>query len=114
MTRHLTHTCVGTCSRQIDIELDNDIFTAIVGTGVLTAAQFGANATGTATTAAMRIIYNTATGDLFYDSNGNAAGGRVAFGGAASGSPAPTFVGVAAGAGRRKAMVAISPVCSFR
>ena len=22
MTRHLTHTCVGTCSRQIDIELD--------------------------------------------------------------------------------------------
>ena len=25
MTRHLTHTCVGTCSRQIDIELDNDI-----------------------------------------------------------------------------------------
>lgn len=29
MTRHLTHTCVGTCSRQIDIELDNDIIRSV-------------------------------------------------------------------------------------
>ena len=33
MTRHLTHTCVGTCSRQIDIELDNDINRSVRFTG---------------------------------------------------------------------------------
>lgn len=33
MTRHLTHTCVGTCSRQIDIELDNDIIRRVRFTG---------------------------------------------------------------------------------
>ena len=33
MTRHLTHTCVGTCSRQIDIELDNDIIRSVRFTG---------------------------------------------------------------------------------
>lgn len=33
MTRHLTHICVGTCSRQIDIELDNDIIRSVRFTG---------------------------------------------------------------------------------
>ena len=33
MTRHLTHTCVGACSRQIDIELDNDIIRSVRFTG---------------------------------------------------------------------------------
>lgn len=33
MTRYLTHTCVGTCSRQIDIELDNDIIRSVRFTG---------------------------------------------------------------------------------
>ena len=33
MTRHLPHTCVGTCSRQIDIELDNDIIRSVRFTG---------------------------------------------------------------------------------
>lgn len=33
MTRHLTHTCIGTCSRQIDIELDNDIIRSVRFTG---------------------------------------------------------------------------------
>lgn len=33
MIRHLTHTCVGTCSRQIDIELDNDIIRSVRFTG---------------------------------------------------------------------------------
>ncbi len=33
MTRHLTHTCVGTCSRQIDIELGNDIIRSVRFTG---------------------------------------------------------------------------------
>ena len=47
--------------------------------GVLNALFFKANATGTATDADDRIIYNTVTGGLFYDSNGNAAGGFTQF-----------------------------------
>jgi Ca2+-binding RTX toxin-like protein len=61
------------------IRLDNAIFTAIAGTGVLTLAQFAANAGGTAQDASDRIIYETDTGKLFYDSNGSAAGGVTQF-----------------------------------
>jgi serralysin len=59
--------------------LENAIFTTIVGTGTLTAAQFVANATGTAQDADDRIVYETDTGSVFFDSNGNAAGGGVLF-----------------------------------
>lgn len=61
------------------IQLDNAIFNAIVGVGVLSAAQFVANTSGTAGDSNDRIIYETDTGKLFYDSNGNAAGGSVLF-----------------------------------
>ena len=61
------------------IMLKNTIFTTISGTGTLTAAQFTANATGTAQDADDRIVYETDTGKLFFDSNGNAAGGSVLF-----------------------------------
>jgi Ca2+-binding RTX toxin-like protein len=61
------------------IQLDNAIFNAIIGVGVLTASQFAANVTGTATDANDRIIYETDTGNLFYDTNGNAAGGSTLF-----------------------------------
>jgi Ca2+-binding RTX toxin-like protein len=61
------------------IVLENAIFTTIVGTGTLTAAQFVANASGTAQDAGDRIVYETDTGKLFYDSNGNAAGGATQF-----------------------------------
>lgn len=61
------------------VRLENGIFTTILGTGFLTAAQFVANASGTAADASDRIIYETDTGRLFYDSNGNAAGGSVHF-----------------------------------
>jgi Ca2+-binding RTX toxin-like protein len=61
------------------IQLENAIFNAIVGVGVLSAAQFTANAAGTATTASQRIIYETDTGNLFYDANGSAAGASVLF-----------------------------------
>ncbi|MCT7662441.1 beta strand repeat-containing protein [Shinella kummerowiae] len=61
------------------IRLDNAVFNAIVGVGFLSAAQFVANTSGTASDANDRIIYETDTGKLFYDSNGNAAGGSVQF-----------------------------------
>lgn len=61
------------------IRLENAIFTAITGTGTLTAAQFVKNTSGTAADASDRIIYETDTGMLFYDSNGNASGGRIHF-----------------------------------
>ena len=61
------------------IRLDNAIFTAIVGVGVLSAGQFVSNTTGTAADGNDRIIYETDTGKLFYDSNGNSAGGSVQF-----------------------------------
>jgi Ca2+-binding RTX toxin-like protein len=61
------------------IRLDNSIFTAIVGTGTLSLAQFAANVSGMAQDANDRIIYETDTGKLFYDSNGSAAGGARQF-----------------------------------
>ncbi len=61
------------------IRLSHAVFNTIVGTGTLTAAQFAANAGGTAQDADDRIIYETDTGKLFYDSNGSAAGGAVQF-----------------------------------
>ena len=61
------------------IRLENSIFTAIAGTGTLTTAQFAANTSGAALDASDRIIYETDTGKLFYDSNGSAAGGQVQF-----------------------------------
>nr|WP_298095993.1 calcium-binding protein [uncultured Shinella sp.] len=61
------------------IRLDNAIFNAIVGVGVLSAAQFVSNTTGAAGDSNDRIIYENDTGKLFYDSNGNAAGGSVLF-----------------------------------
>lgn len=61
------------------IRLENAIFTAVAGTGTLTAAQFVANASGTAADSSDHIIYETDTGKLLYDSNGSAAGGVTQF-----------------------------------
>jgi Ca2+-binding RTX toxin-like protein len=61
------------------IRLENGIFTAISGTGMLTAAQFVKNTTGLAQDSSDRIIYETDTGKLFYDANGSASGGRLHF-----------------------------------
>ena len=58
------------------IRLENSIFTALGAAGVLNAAQFQI---GAAADANDRIIYNASTGALFYDSNGNNAGGAVQF-----------------------------------
>ncbi|CAG0981107.1 Bifunctional hemolysin/adenylate cyclase [Rhizobiaceae bacterium] len=59
------------------IRLEDAIFTAIGPAGVLAAAAFTIGAA--ATTAAHRIVYNSATGALIYDSNGSAAGGATQF-----------------------------------
>lgn len=61
------------------IALAKAIFSSISGTGTLTAAQFTANVTGAAQDSDDRIIYETDTGNLFYDSNGNLAGGSIQF-----------------------------------
>jgi Ca2+-binding RTX toxin-like protein len=59
------------------IHLENAVFTALVGTGTMTAAQFFIGSA--ANDADCRIVYNAANGALIYDSNGNAAGGSVQF-----------------------------------
>jgi Ca2+-binding RTX toxin-like protein len=61
------------------MKLENAIFTTLGAAGALNAAFFKANATGVATDANDHIIYNTTTGALSYDSNGNVAGGVTQF-----------------------------------
>jgi len=58
--------------------LDNAAFTGLID-GALPAAAFVANLTGIAATAAQRILYETDTGFLFFDADGNGAGARVQF-----------------------------------
>ncbi len=59
------------------IELDRSIFKAITADGALASGAFYS---GTAAhDADDRIIYNSATGDIFYDADGNGAGKQVAF-----------------------------------
>ncbi|WP_120785121.1 calcium-binding protein [Kumtagia ephedrae] len=55
------------------IELASAIFT-VLGAGPLAAEAFVANAAGAATAAAHRIIYDTDSGALLYDADGNAGG----------------------------------------
>jgi VCBS repeat-containing protein len=61
------------------IQLDHAIFTAITALGTLAASAFVANASGYAESADNRLIYETDTGKLIYDSNGSAAGERHLF-----------------------------------
>ena len=64
------------------IQLENGIFTGLAG-GVLAAGAFTIG-TGAAQVDD-RIIYNSATGALFFDSNGSAQGGVTRFGTLATG-----------------------------
>jgi Ca2+-binding RTX toxin-like protein len=61
------------------MRLDKTVFNAIAGSGALSLAQFAANASGTAQDSSDRIIYESDTGKLFYDSNGSTAGGATQF-----------------------------------
>lgn len=66
------------------IQLENAIFTTL-GAGSLAASAFVANASGQATHATDRIIYETDTGNLYYDADGNGFGAAVQFATLASG-----------------------------
>ncbi len=59
------------------IHLESAIFTALTVTGGLAEAAFTIGAA--ATTAAHRIVHNSATGELFYDADGSGAGAAVHF-----------------------------------
>jgi Ca2+-binding RTX toxin-like protein len=59
------------------VYLDDAIYTALTSRSL--GGAFQSNTTGLATQADDRIIYETDTGNLFYDSNGTAAGGSVLF-----------------------------------
>jgi serralysin len=61
------------------IEVDNAIFTRFATTGGISASTFVSNTSGVAQDANDYLIYESDTGELFYDSNGSAAGGSTLF-----------------------------------
>lgn len=60
------------------IQIENAFFKGL-SAGALSSAKFWKSAAGVAHDADDRIVYNTSTGVLSYDGNGNKAGGAVAF-----------------------------------
>ena len=67
-----------------EILLGGAVFAGI-GAGALATTRFHAGASGQATSADVRIIYETDNGNLWYDADGNGAGVRVLFGDLAAG-----------------------------
>ena len=61
------------------IQLDHAIFTKLTATGSLNPDFFKASANGVAGDANDYLLYNTATGALFYDADGNGAGKSIQF-----------------------------------
>ena len=64
--------------------LENAIFTQLLTNGPLNAANFVANASGTAADGNDFVVYNSVTGLLSYDADGNGGGAAVAFANLAS------------------------------
>ncbi len=64
---------------QDKLALDNSVFSALVDEGVLSVENFQSNATGIAADANDYILYNTTSGILSYDADGNGAGVAVDF-----------------------------------
>ncbi len=60
------------------MQLDNLVFTSLAN-GVFASAAFRANTSGLAQDTSDRIIYESDTGELYYDANGSAAGGGILF-----------------------------------
>jgi Ca2+-binding RTX toxin-like protein len=65
---------------QDTIELESAIFTGLTQGSFISEDQFAANTSGFATAADQRIIYETDTGNLYFDADGNGSGGRKQFG----------------------------------
>jgi Ca2+-binding RTX toxin-like protein len=61
------------------IRLENTYFTSLTTTGTLSAANFVASADGTAVDGNDYILYNTTTGALYYDADGNGGIAAVEF-----------------------------------
>ncbi|ASF47549.1 beta strand repeat-containing protein [Methylovulum psychrotolerans] len=59
------------------IRLENAIFTALTHTGVLAADQFKILGNGGVADSTDRILYNSVSGGLFYDADGNGTGAAV-------------------------------------
>ncbi len=66
------------------IQIDDGIFAGLVA-GALAASQFNINSTGLAETADQRITYDSSTGNLYFDGDGNGAGDSFAFANLTSG-----------------------------
>lgn len=62
-----------------EIHLSKTIFTALTKSGVLASAAFHVSATGTAADPLHRIIYDSTTGNLYYDPDGSGAAPGVQF-----------------------------------
>lgn len=71
-------TIVGFSVADDTIRLENAVFVGLAA-GVLSAAGFKANLSGLATDASDRIIYETDSGNIYFDSDGTGAASRVQF-----------------------------------
>jgi serralysin len=59
------------------IELENAYFTKFTGAGFLASANFRASTTGNAVDSNDIVLYDTDSGELFYDADGSGAGAKV-------------------------------------
>lgn len=59
------------------IQLENGVFAGLTATGALSASRFWSSANGNAHDTDDRILYNSGTGALFYDADGNGGGAKV-------------------------------------
>jgi serralysin len=61
------------------LQLENAVFTKFTAPGGLSASNFRASSTGNAADSNDYVLYETDTGQLFYDADGSGAGVKVLF-----------------------------------
>jgi Ca2+-binding RTX toxin-like protein/cyclophilin family peptidyl-prolyl cis-trans isomerase len=59
------------------LELENAVYTKLTATGALASANFRASTTGNAVDSSDHVLYDTDSGQLFYDADGSGAGAKV-------------------------------------